>query len=174
MRYEGIARLSLATPTDLRNASKEVGPEIGGDYLQLPPQLDPRIRALAASITAKQTNDYDKAAEMRRYLIAHYSYTLNLTGPTGKSPDPLAYFLFTSKAGHCEYFATAMTVMLRAVGVPARYVTGFLPGEYNDVGGDYITFAVATRTRVGGSVFRRIWLDNRLIPRRRATSRTAF
>jgi protein-glutamine gamma-glutamyltransferase len=138
MRYEGIARLSLATPMDLRNASKEVGPEIGGDYLQLPPQVDPRIRALAASITAKQTNDYDKAAEMRRYLIAHYSYTLNLTGPTGKSPDPLAYFLFTSKAGHCEYFATAMTVMLRAVGVPARYVTGFLPGEYNDVGGDYI------------------------------------
>ena len=138
IRYEGTARLSLATPADLRKASRDFSPDIGGEYLQLPPQLDSRIRDLAATVTAKQANDYDKAAEMRRYLIAHYAYTLNLTGPTGKSPDPLAYFLFTSKAGHCEYFATAMTVMLRAVGVPARYVTGFLPGEYNDVGGDYI------------------------------------
>ncbi len=138
IRYEGTAQLSLATPVDLRRSSTDFAPEIRDDYLQLPPQLDERIRKLAADVTARQTNNYDKASEIRRYLIAHYTYTLNLTGPTGKSADPLAYFLFTSRAGHCEYFATAMTVMLRAVGVPARYVTGFLPGEYNDVGGDYI------------------------------------
>ncbi len=51
---------------------------------------------------------------------------------------PLAHFLFTRRNGNCEYFAAAMTVMLRDVGVPARYVGGFLAGEYNDVGGDWI------------------------------------
>src|ERR1700728_2356376 len=138
IRYEGTARMSLATPTDLRAAPTDFPPEIREDYLQLPSQIDPRIKTLAMDVTARQTNDYDRAAEIRRYLIGHYSYTLDLTGPTGRNPDPLAYFLFTSRAGHCEYFATAMTVMLRSIGIPARYVTGFLPGEYNDVGGDYI------------------------------------
>jgi protein-glutamine gamma-glutamyltransferase len=138
IRYEGTARLSLATPADLRAASTDVPQDIREDYLQLPPQLDPRIKKLATDITARSKNDYDRAADIRRYLIGHYSYTLNLTGPAGRNGDPLAYFLFTSRAGHCEYFATAMTVMLRTLGVPARYVTGFLPGEYNDVGGDYI------------------------------------
>ena len=59
-----------------------------------------------------------------------------MSGTQGE--DPLANFLFVRRAGHCEYFASAMTVMLRAEGIPARYVTGFAPGEYNDVGGDYI------------------------------------
>jgi protein-glutamine gamma-glutamyltransferase len=138
IRYEGTARLSLATPADLRAASPEIPDDIRAEYLQLPRSLDPRIPKLAEDITAKSANDYDRAAEIRRYLIGHYAYTLNLTAPTGAGADPLAYFLFTSRAGHCEYFATAMAVMLRSIGVPARYVTGFLPGEYNDVGGDYI------------------------------------
>src|SRR6202034_1607824 len=138
IRYEGTARMSLATPADLRAASTDFPPEMREDYLQLPSKLDPRIKKLAMDVTARQTNDYDRASEIRRYLIGHYSYTLDLAGPTGRHSDPLSYFLFTSRAGHCEYFATAMTVMLRSIDVPARYVTGFLPGEYNDVGGDYI------------------------------------
>ena len=68
-----------------------------------------------------------------------YGYTLDLSS---RAPaDPLASFLFERRAGHCEYFATAMTVMLRALRIPARYVNGFLPGEYNDVGSDYIVRA---------------------------------
>ena len=76
---------------------------------------------------------------MESYLRNNYGYTLDLSGtpPT----DPLAYFLFQKRAGHCEYFAAAMTVMMRSLGVPARYVNGFLAGEYNDVGGDYIVRA---------------------------------
>jgi protein-glutamine gamma-glutamyltransferase len=134
IRYQGTARLPLIAPADLRKASRDYPEEIRDTYLQLP-QLDPRVKKLAEDITAHSTSDYDKATDIRRYLIANYAYTLNLTS-AGK--DPLAYFLFTRRAGHCEYFATAMTIMLRAVGVPARYATGFLPGEYNDVGGDYI------------------------------------
>jgi protein-glutamine gamma-glutamyltransferase len=135
IRYEGTARLPIIAPADLRKASTNYPDDIRDSYLQLP-EIDPRIKKLAEEITAHSNNDYDKAANIRRYLIANYGYTLNLTG--AREGDPLAYFLFVRRAGHCEYFATAMTIMLRSIGVPARYVTGFLPGEYNDVGGDYI------------------------------------
>ena len=52
-------------------------------------------------------------------------------------PDPLADFLFNVKSGHCEYFSTAMAVMLRTRGIPSRVVNGFLPGEYNEAAGAY-------------------------------------
>jgi hypothetical protein len=119
----------------LRLASPDFPDSVTGPYLQVP-RLDPRIKQLAEQITAGSANEYDKAAKIELYLKTHYRYTLDLTGP--RSADPLAYFLFTRRAGHCEYFAAAMTVMLRDLGIPARYVGGFLPGEYNDIGGDWI------------------------------------
>ena len=64
---------------------------------------------------------------------------MDLSGPP--QADPLAYFLFQKRAGHCEYFAAAMTVMLRSAGIPARYINGFLTGEYNGVGGDFVVRA---------------------------------
>jgi transglutaminase-like putative cysteine protease len=135
IRYEGVSRLPLIRPAELRKSPSVYPDPIRRTYLQLP-QLDARIPQLAATITQGATNDYDKAANIERYLSTRYAYTLDLTGPP--TDDPLAYFLFVRRAGHCEYFASAMTVMLRALGIPARYATGFLPGEYNDVGGDYI------------------------------------
>ncbi len=72
-------------------------------------------------------------------MRSHFAYTLNLTGKPGD--DPLAHFLFETRAGHCEYFASAMAIMLRTLGIPTREVNGFLPGEYNDVAGDYIVRA---------------------------------
>src|ERR1700728_4161743 len=135
VRYEGLSLLPSIPPLQLRKASNIFPDEIQSLYLQLP-QLDPRIKQLAEKITESSHNEYDRAANIERYLKTHYAYTLDLTGP--KTDDPLAYFLFTRRAGHCEYFAAAMTVMLRDLGIPARYVGGFLPGEYNDLGGDYI------------------------------------
>ena len=76
---------------------------------------------------------------LENYLRSHFAYTLNLTGKPGE--DPLAHFLFETRAGHCEYFASAMAIMLRTLGIPTREVNGFLPGEYNDLGGDYIVRA---------------------------------
>jgi transglutaminase-like putative cysteine protease len=135
IRYEGLSHLPEIPPSDLRKAPSAFPEAIHATYLQLP-VLDPRIPKLAADVTSSSKNEYDKASAIRDYLIAHYSYTLDLSGSHGA--DPLANFLFVRRAGHCEYFASAMTVMLRSVGVPARYVTGFLPGEYNDLGRDYI------------------------------------
>ena len=135
IRYEGKSLVPATPASELRNASSDYPPAIQVVYLQLP-ELDPRVRALAEKTASSAKSEYDKAVNVQNYLISHYAYTLNLTGSPSK--DPLAQFLFERKAGNCEYFASAMTVMLRAVGIPARYVTGFLPGEYNDVGGDYI------------------------------------
>ncbi|HXQ27138.1 MAG TPA: DUF3488 and transglutaminase-like domain-containing protein [Candidatus Acidoferrales bacterium] len=135
VRYEGTSRLPLIPPAELRKAPALYPDAIRETYLQLP-SLDPRITKLAQDITAHSATEFDKAADIQRYLDTHYGYTLDLSGPP--MDDPLAYFLFVRRAGHCEYFASAMTVMLRALGIPARYATGFLPGEYNDLGGDYI------------------------------------
>jgi protein-glutamine gamma-glutamyltransferase len=134
--YEGFSSVPAVPAGELRKASVEFPGPILKTYLQLPAPLDARIPQLAAKATANSANEYDKAANVERYLMTHYSYTLNLTGPRAK--DPLANFLFVRRSGHCEYFASAMTIMLRSIGIPARYVTGFLPGEFNDVGGDYI------------------------------------
>ena len=135
IRYEGRSLLPMVSESELRSASLLYPPRLLETYLQLPP-LDPRIRALAEKTTSSSANEYDKVLSLERYLVSHYSYTLDLTGPP--TNDPLAEFLFERRSGNCEYFASAMTVMLRGIGIPARYVTGFLAGEYNEVGGDYI------------------------------------
>jgi hypothetical protein len=94
---------------------------------------------LANQIVARAANSYDKARAIENYLQSRYTYTLTFAGKPGN--DPLAHFLFETHAGHCEYFASAMTILLRTLNIPAREVNGFLPGEYNDLGGDYIVRA---------------------------------
>jgi len=105
-------------------------------YLQLPPNLDPRIGALAKEVAAQSgsSTGYDRARAIEAYLRNSYEYSLDLKAG---GPDPLADFLFRVRSGHCEYFATAMAVMLRTQGIAARVVNGFLPGEYNAAAGAY-------------------------------------
>jgi transglutaminase-like putative cysteine protease len=104
-------------------------------YLQLP-ELDERIPALAAKLTEGGTSDFGKALLLESFLRSRYQYTLE--NPSGSFPDPLASFLFDSRAGHCEYFATAQAVMLRVLGIPSRVVNGFRRGEYNSWGDYYV------------------------------------
>lgn len=105
-------------------------------YWQLPENTDSRIGALAKRVidTSDARTGYDKARAIESYLRDNYGYTLDLKA--GGS-DPLSDFLFRVRAGHCEYFSTAMAVMLRTQGVAARVVNGFLPGEYNEASGAY-------------------------------------
>ena len=100
-------------------------------YLQLPQRLDPRIPALARSMAGPAATDLEQARAIEGHLRRDYGYTLRL--PKREPADPLADFLFTRKEGHCEYFASAMTILLRTAGIPARIVTGFLGGEYNPI-----------------------------------------
>jgi transglutaminase-like putative cysteine protease len=139
IRYSGLSSLPSMNATKLRAASNQYPEEITATYLQVPPQLDPRIPELAKQVTKTAKTPFDKAATIESFLRTQFSYTLNLTGKPGD--DPLAHFLFVTRAGHCEYYASAMAIMLRTLGIPSREVNGFLPGEYNDLGGDYVVRA---------------------------------
>ncbi|MFO0625194.1 MAG: DUF3488 and transglutaminase-like domain-containing protein [Polyangiales bacterium] len=103
-------------------------------YLQLPSDLSPRVRELAARITRGIDDPLRKAQAVERYLST-YRYTLRLE--SGNASAPLEDFLFRSRAGHCEYFSSAMAVLLRAADVPTRNVTGFLGGTFNRYGRFY-------------------------------------
>jgi hypothetical protein len=133
--YEARSEVPAMSPDALRNHQIGYSQRVRDRYLQLPP-LDPRIAELAQRLTRDVPTAYDKATVIETYLKTRFGYTLDL--PTFTPADPLAHVLFERRKGHCEYFASAMTVMLRTLGIPARLVNGFLPGEYNDVGEDYI------------------------------------
>ncbi|MSO20177.1 MAG: DUF3488 domain-containing protein [Acidobacteria bacterium] len=134
-RYSAISDIAQPTANMLRAPTlSRIPAEITAAFLQLP-ETDPRVRELAATVTASSENNFDKASAVEKYLQSQYGYTLNL--PTATPDDPIAYFLFESRAGHCEFFASAMTVMLRSQGIPTRLVNGFLQGSYNDVSDHY-------------------------------------
>ena len=98
-------------------------------YLQLP-RLDPRVQALADSLAALGATRYDRAVAIERFFTEQFTYTLDL--PRTRAEASLEHFLFERRAGHCEYFSTGMAVLLRAAGIPARNVNGFLGGEWNE------------------------------------------
>lgn len=104
-------------------------------YLSLPASLPSRIEELARTIVGHREGTWEKANEIQEYLRENYRY--DLSSPSGGAADPLDDFLFRTRAGHCEFYSTAMVVMLRQVGVPARNVTGFLGGTYNRFGKFY-------------------------------------
>ena len=100
-------------------------------YLQLPESLDPRIPELARGLIrgTGADNRYDAAHVIEDYFRQNFKYSLEVRG---EGADPLADFMFRTRAGHCEYYATAMAVMLRSQRIAARVVNGFQMGEYND------------------------------------------
>lgn len=98
-------------------------------YLQLPETLPGRVRDLAVEITSSANNDYDRAKAIEEYLSKNYEYTLK-PGDTPEDRDFVDYFLFDLKKGYCTYYASAMTVLARSIGIPTRYVEGYaLPRE---------------------------------------------
>ncbi|HUF13299.1 MAG TPA: DUF3488 and transglutaminase-like domain-containing protein [Longimicrobiales bacterium] len=100
-------------------------------YVQLPP-LTRRVHALADSLTARHASQYDRVLAVQRWLQTSFAYTLDL--PDSQEEATLDHFLFVRRAGHCEYFSTALAVLLRAQGIPTRNVNGFLGGQWNEFG----------------------------------------
>jgi protein-glutamine gamma-glutamyltransferase len=110
-------------------------PQMGQYYLQLP-KLDPRIKLLAEKVSRNMDTPSARATAVENYLRTHYRYTLQL--PRTAPADPVADFLFRRYEGHCEYFASAMAIMLRTIGIPSRVVNGFSGGEFNDISSQYV------------------------------------
>jgi len=110
---------------------KDNGIPVGDNFLQLP-DIDPRITDLSRRITAGINGPMRKARALENYLQNNYAYSL--TNLSMGNTDPLARFLFDVRAGDCEYFSSALTVMLRNIGIPARVVNGYIGGEWNPYG----------------------------------------
>ena len=97
--------------------------------------LTPRIRELADRVAGDGTPE-EKIDRLERHLLTDYAYTLDFVGREGV--EPLDDFLFVYRSGHCELFASALVLLLRSQGIPARLVTGFLGAEYNPIEGYYM------------------------------------
>jgi len=125
-------------PVEALRASTGALPRGFDVYLQLdepgkPPEITARTRAKALEITRGLTTNYDRALAIQDWLTRNLTYTLVQEDP-GKQ-EPVDYFLFDRKKGHCEYFASAFAILARANGIPVRQVNGFLGGEWNEYKG---------------------------------------
>jgi hypothetical protein len=128
LKYLAYSDLGVPAAYDLRSDRGEYPTEIMDNYLQLP-FLNKNIQDLAKELTIDKTNAYDRAISIKNYLQDNLKYTRTLE--RGTSEFPLDDFLFENKAGHCEYFATSMVVMLRVLGIPSRVINGFIDGQWN-------------------------------------------
>ena len=132
--YRTISHVSVATDDDLREAPAEYSGYVTDHYLQLPPTLPQRVKDLAERVTAGLDNPLDKAVAIRDYLRSPvFTYSLDIEAPPSDM-DGVDWFLFESKTGYSDYYGSAMAVMLRAVGVPARMAAGYAPGEMSEAG----------------------------------------
>jgi hypothetical protein len=123
-------------PADLEAAGVGYPLWVTDRYLQLPATLPERVRDLAKTLAGSASTPYGQTQAIKEYL-ATLKYDLNISAPP-QGDDGVDYFLFTSKAGYCNYFASAATVLLRSAGIPARMVVGFMPGEYDSNAHSYI------------------------------------
>lgn len=130
-RYTVSSRIEEYSLESLRAASSDYSREIKERYLQLPQGTPSRIRELALTVTAGASNDFDKASKIEAFLgrSGKYPYTL-LPPATPEGRNGVDYFLFDIKRGYCGYFASAMVVLLRSIGIPSRAVGGYAPGDW--------------------------------------------
>ncbi len=129
-QYTVVSYVVDPDATALRNASTSYPDWIRERYLQLPVELPDRVRQLARDLTAAYDNPYDKAKAIERYLRSiEYSEEIP---PPPPDQDAVDWFLFDLQKGYCDYYASAMAVMLRAVGVPTRIASGYARGEYDE------------------------------------------
>lgn len=136
LRYRAFS--VLETQGDPLYRGRSLDPAQRDRTLRLP-NLDARIGPLARQVTAGVTADLGRAQALEGWLHRAFRYTTEL--PKTEQADPVAHFLLERKQGHCEYFASSMAVMLRALGIPSRVVTGFQNGVFNDMSGWYLVRA---------------------------------
>ena len=138
IQYQFYSRIGIPTRDELEQiGAPPIDPAIE-PYLQLPENLSPEFYALAQELRKDATNRVDIADAVLQYL-SRFAYTTDLepTKLAAAGADPIEAFLFESKRGHCEYFASSFALLARAAGVPTRVVNGFLGARYNELGEYY-------------------------------------
>jgi transglutaminase-like putative cysteine protease/predicted DNA-binding protein len=132
--YTVVSEVYNPTSEELRRAGTSHFSE--SIYLQLPEEIPSRVKEISREITSGFSNDYDKAKAIENYLRRNYQYDLDIPHfPSNR--DVVDYFLFESKRGYCEHFASAFVILCREAGIPARLVTGYLATDYNPFTGYY-------------------------------------
>lgn len=127
--YTVVSEVAIIDEEALRNARAGWNNRIlSGGYLDLPELLPQRVRDLAEEITSGATNDYDKARALETYLRTNFTYNNQPDISKRRSADFVDAFLFEIQEGYCDYYSTAMAVMARSVGLPSRWVKGYVPG----------------------------------------------
>jgi transglutaminase-like putative cysteine protease len=129
--YMVVSAISVADEDSLREAPTQYSTWIEANYVQLPDALPDRVRELAKTITAGESNPYDKATAIEHYLRTRIKYNDSVNPPPA-GRDGVDYTLFDRPEGYCNYYASAMVVLARAVGIPARVASGYSSGEYGD------------------------------------------
>lgn len=131
IRYSVTSRTNQLLPEERTASSIRYPDAVRKRYLQLP-TLSPQVGELTRNIVRSATTPHDRAIAIKQHLLRSYRYSLEISPSV--SARPLEEFLFQRKTGYCEHYATAMVIMLRTAGIPARLVTGFLATEWNDYG----------------------------------------
>jgi hypothetical protein len=134
-----VSLVSEANDDELRAASTDYPRWVRDRYLSLPVSLDPAVRELARKIVrdAGATNPLDESRAIETYLRDNFQYSTSIGQPP-QGRDRVAWFLFENKKGYCEYYASAMIVMLRSLDIPARFAAGYAPGEYDSKAREYV------------------------------------
>jgi transglutaminase-like putative cysteine protease len=126
--YTVYAAVASPNVIQLRAAGSGYPLWVTSRYLQLPENFPQEIADLAQQISANASTPFDKASAITNYLRLEIRYNRSIP-PAPSGEDPLAWFLFTSKEGFCNYYASAEVLMLRSIGIPARMAVGFSNGE---------------------------------------------
>jgi hypothetical protein len=132
IRYSVTSQVPQLVADELTAAILDYPDSIRSQYLQVIVGSQ-QVEDLAHRVSQQATTPFGKTLAIQKHLLENYRYSLE--GDTATLSHPLEEFLFTRKTGYCEHYATAMVVMLRTVGIPARLVTGFLATEWNAYGG---------------------------------------
>ena len=130
--YTVLSLVNDPTADQLRNAPVDYPPEIRQQFTQLPASLPDRVRELARSLTVSLDTPYDKVLALERYL-RQLPYSEQIPAPP-PDQDAVDWFLFEQQEGYCDYFASALAVMARSVGIPARVASGYARGLYDREG----------------------------------------
>ncbi len=122
-----LIRSEAASGTGFQPFARRPGRRYLRRLLALPVGFDPRVIELAQRIGAGESDPEALCRRVELYLASNHEYSLTTTAGPG---DPIVAFLLEKRSAHCEYFGTAAVLLLRALGVPARYITGYLAHEH--------------------------------------------
>ncbi|MBK8988538.1 MAG: transglutaminase domain-containing protein [Chloroflexi bacterium] len=135
-QYQVASSISSADTDSLRRSSTQYPQWILDRYLQVPPEISRETLSLAAALTADYDNVFDKATAVQNYLREAITYNDQIAAPP-PNVEPIHYTLFVSQEAYCTYYASAMAIMLRSQGIPARIVNGYVQGDYDPLTSSY-------------------------------------